>query len=59
MAEQNTTTEPKRYAAYDLDELRFIGGVHDSETKARDAGKAVLKAEGSHQVKHRIEVREL
>lgn len=30
---------PKRFAAYDKDYLRFVGGTHDTKTKARDAAK--------------------
>lgn len=28
-----------RYAAYDKDFLRFVGGTHDTKAKARDAAK--------------------
>lgn len=29
-----------RFSAYDQERLRFVGGVHDTKGKARDAAKA-------------------
>lgn len=33
------TEKPKRFAAYDTNYLRFVGGVHDTKAKATKAAK--------------------
>lgn len=33
-------SDSQKYAAYDTRLERFVGGVHDSKTDARDAAKA-------------------
>lgn len=44
---ENTGTGTARYAAYDNRLKRFVGGVHDAESKARKAGTEESKANGS------------
>lgn len=48
--ESGKSASSGRFAAYDLDRLRFVGGVHDTKTDARKAGKLAAS---------RIEVREV
>jgi len=40
MAEAGKGPGTGRYAAYDRDLLRFVGGVHESSEEASKAGKA-------------------
>lgn len=58
MTEQNKAadagqSDAGRYSAYDTTYERFVGGVHDTKAKARDAAKA-KGSEGKH-----VEIREV
>lgn len=54
---ENETEGTGRFAGYHTGLARFVGGVHDSKTKAKAAGVRAAKAAG--QDAEAIEVREV